>query len=130
VLVVVVSEAQAARPRSCPAETNATAVHASGVSCALASAAIVTYEDSTLGCTSSSWCVQSGADAAGAPLFVDCHRSHLRVSCGVYVRDRLGTTVNPRLHGSVLAGRYRSGTVRFTMRHSPYGCPANPVCRR
>lgn len=74
--------------------------------------------------------MQSGADAAGAPLFVDCHRTGLRVSCAVYVRNADGKTVNPKLHDNTLTGRYLSGTVHFTMRHSPYGCPASPVCRR
>jgi len=114
----------------CRGETNAVGISVTALSCSRAASAILTYEGAPLGCTTGPWCVQSGSDTRGTVLFVDCARVRLRVSCQVYVHNRRGNALDPRLHGIRLSGRYHRGTVRFTMRHDPYGCPRNPICRR
>jgi hypothetical protein len=53
-------------------------------------------------------------------MFVNCRRRNLGVGCIVYLKNPRGATVNPRVFGVVLPGRYTRGTVSFIMRHDPY----------
>lgn len=113
--------AGAAALRRCRAERNATAVLAGGVNCTVAAGAISTYETAPRGCINHPRCVQSGLDQANRVLIVDCARHGLSLGCAVYVKSRTGRTVDPRIAGVVIRGRFVGGSVRFRMRRDPYG---------